>query len=54
VFAYLPAERFVDNPSAAERTDVRFTLADGRTITKTLRPDFADWFSVPFSPSRLR
>jgi hypothetical protein len=48
VFAYLPAERFVADPSAAERIEVRFTLADGQTITRTFRPDFADWFSVSF------
>ena len=48
VFAYLPAERFVEDPSAAERTEVRFTLANGQTITRTFRPDFADWFAVSF------
>lgn len=54
VFAYLPAERFVADPSAAVRTEVRFTLADGQTITRTFRPDFADWFSVSFSRVRSR
>lgn len=54
VFAYLPAERFVADPSAAERTEVRFTLADGQVVMRTFRPDFADWFSVAWSraPSR--
>ncbi len=54
VFAYMPAERFVENPSAAERIDVQFALADGQTITRTFRPDFADWFAVSFSSSEHR
>ncbi len=54
VFAYLPAGRFVADPSGAERTEVRFTLADGQTVTRTFRPDFADWFSVSFRRVRSR
>ena len=54
VFAYQPAELFVDNPSAAERNEVRFTLEDGQIITRGFRPDFADWFAVPYSPSKRR
>ena len=46
IFAYLPAERFVKDPSAAEQAEVRFTLADGQMITRTFRPDSADWFAV--------
>ena len=52
VFAYLPAESFVEAPAAAERTEVRFTLADGQTITRTFRPDSADWFAVPLHRDR--
>lgn len=47
IFAYLPAERFVKDPSAAERAEVQFTLADGQTITRIFRPDSADWFAAP-------
>ncbi len=54
VFAYLPAERFVSAPSAADQTEVRFTLADGQTITRTFRPDFAAWFAVPWPSSPRR
>jgi hypothetical protein len=54
VFAYLPAERFVADPCAAVRTEVQFTLSDGQTVTRTFRPDFADWFSVPFHRVRSR
>jgi len=54
VFAYLPAERFVSDPSAADQTEVRFTLADGQSITRTFRPDMADWFSVPWAANQRR
>ena len=54
VFAYLPAERFVSAPSAADQTEVRFTLADGQSITRTFRPDMADWFSVPWTANQGR
>ncbi len=47
LFAYLPSEKFVSDPASATPVEVRFTLADGRTVTRTFRPDFADWFSVP-------
>jgi hypothetical protein len=45
VFAYLPAKTFSARFETPP-TDVTFTLKDGRTITKTFRPDTADWFAV--------
>ena len=51
VFAYLPAERFVADPSTAQRTEVRFTLADGHTITRPFRLDSANCFTVPHPSS---
>jgi len=48
------AERFVTDLSAAERTEVHFTLVDGQSITRTCRPDFADWFSLLFRRVRSR
>jgi hypothetical protein len=47
VFAYLPSERFVPEPAKVPLVEVRFTLADGRVVTRSFRPDFADWFAVP-------
>ena len=52
VFAYMPAEKFVADPARAESVEVRFTLADGRTVTRKFRPDFADWFAVPATPAK--
>ena len=48
VFAYLPSAAFVSDPAAAGAVRVRFTLADGREVQRPFRPDFADWFSVPW------
>jgi hypothetical protein len=47
VFAYLPSEKFIRNPNQAESVEVRFTLADGHSVARRFRPDFADWFAVP-------
>jgi hypothetical protein len=47
VFAYLPAEKFVSDPAAAQPVEVRFQMADGQAVTRTLRPDSADWFAAP-------
>ncbi|HUT36272.1 MAG TPA: hypothetical protein VNE39_22480 [Planctomycetota bacterium] len=47
VFAYLPSAKLVADPAQAEAVSVRFTLADGRAATLKLRPDFADWLSIP-------
>jgi hypothetical protein len=54
VFAYLPSEKFVSDPAAGRPPEgagpplaVTFTLAGGRTVTRQLRPDFADWFAMP-------
>jgi len=45
IFAYLPAEHFEERPKG-DPVSVTFTMQDGRSIEKTLRPDTADWFEV--------
>ncbi len=49
VFAYVPSEKFVADPGRVEAVEVQFTLAGGRTVRRTLRPDSADWFAVPLN-----
>ena len=51
VFAYLPSDKFVSDPAAAAPVEVRFTLSDGRAVTRSFRPDFADWFAAPLGPA---
>lgn len=45
VFFYLPAEKFA--AADAPAVTVRFDLADGRSVTREIRPDSADWFAAP-------
>lgn len=45
VFAYLPAKKFSER-AEAPAVDVVFTFKDGRQVTKSFRPDTADWFEV--------
>ena len=45
VFAYLPAKNFNERADV-QPTEVEFTLKDGQQVTKSLRPDTADWFMV--------
>ena len=47
VFTYMRSDRFVADPASAPPVEVRFTMHDGRVVTRNLRPDSADWFSVP-------
>lgn len=47
VFCYLPADKFIEGH--ADAVDVRFELADGQTVERSLRPDSADWFGVDWT-----
>jgi hypothetical protein len=44
-------QRFVADPAKAEPVQVRFDLAAGPSVTRPLRPDSADCFSVPLPAS---
>jgi len=46
VFAYLPAKSFGERLDS-QPVEVTFALANGRKLTRTFRPDTADWFKVP-------
>ena len=45
VFAYLPAKKFSER-AEAPAVDVVFTFKNGRQVTKSFRPDTADWFEL--------
>lgn len=45
VFAYLPARKFAERSDAAP-VQVTFTLKDGQAVSRSFRPDTADWFEA--------